>query len=173
MKRVPLLAVILAGQIALAQEPPISMNPDGTYVHDEPFVAEPYRPPSVREHYHDHPIEADEPERNSDTLSLNVPRHVRRGLTASMSVRYRRLEGDAIVRVRLSPGLELLQSNPPAASGPHGELLWFGLEGPMGTLKFKARVDPDVPVGTALLVQVDLYDNSGDTERQTEAIVVR
>lgn len=173
MKRIPLLAAILAGQIALAQAPSSSMNADRTDDHDEPVVAEPYRPPLVREHYHDHPIEADEPERNSDTLSLNVPRHVRRGLTATISVRYRRLEGDVIVRVRLSPGLELQQSNPPAVNGPHGELLWFGLEGPMGTLKFKARVDPGVPVGTALLVQADLYDNSGDTERQTEAIVVR
>jgi hypothetical protein len=141
-----------------------------TYIQHEPAVIE---PDGQLRHYHDHPTTVDESKRGSEPLSLSVPRHVRRGLTASISVRYRRIDGDAIVRLQMSAGLELQRSNPPATRGPDGEYLWFGLAGPTGTLKLKARVHEDVPVGTALLVQVDIYDSNGNTGRETEAIVVR
>jgi hypothetical protein len=57
--------------------------------------------------------------------------------------------------------------------GADGELLWFGLTGPMGNLKIKARIHPEVPIGTALLVHADLIDGFGKVEQQTETIVVR
>jgi hypothetical protein len=162
-------------QVAFGQE----VRPDESLIEDdyfeEPIDPHPQSSNARHPHHHYHPTEADAPEveRNSNSLSLNVPRHARRGLTATMSVRYRKIEGTAVVRVWMSPGLELQQAIPPAVRGPDGELLWFGLQGPMGSLKIKARIDERISAGTALLIHADLYDSDGETERHTETIVVR
>jgi hypothetical protein len=131
--------------------------------------------PDGGEHYHYHPRLSELPpeERNAESLIVGVPRHAKRGLTATLSVRYRKVSGSTIVRMQMSPGLNLEQATPPATRGPENELLWFGLQGPMGNLKVKARIHPDVPAGTALLVHVDLIDSSGRVEQTTETIVVR
>jgi hypothetical protein len=174
MKRL-LLIMMVSCRVAFGQEiEPYDDLSDEAYDLEEPVDVD---PESVRRHrhHHYHPTEADAPqaERNSHSLSLNVPRHARRGLTATMSVRYRKIEGSAIVRVRMSPGLELVQAIPAAVRGPDGELLWFGVRGPMGSLKIKARIDERISAGTALLIHADLYDGYGETEHQTETIVVR
>jgi len=141
----------------------------------ETNYGDPDRDPGSQEHYHYHPTspESEPGDRNADSLTVSVPRHARRGLATTMSLRYRKVSGNAIVRLRMSPGLALEQANPPAARGAEGELLWFGLAGPGGSLKIKARIDANVPIGTALLIQADLIDAQGKTERQTETIVVR
>jgi hypothetical protein len=130
---------------------------------------------SNSEHYHYHPTlaESEPAERNAELLTVTAPRHARRGLATTMSLRFRKVTGNAIVRLHLSPGLAFEQAIPSAERGPDGELLWFGLAGPTGNLKVKARIDADVPIGTALLIHADLIDSQGRTERQTETIVVR
>lgn len=134
-----------------------------------------WRKPAPQGHYHYHPTLPDAPpaERNTELLSLTVPRHARRGLVATLALRYRKVTGEAIIRLQMSRGIRLESSNPAPVRGPDGELLWFGLAGPMGSLKVKARIDPDVPAGTALLIHADLIDGYGKAEQQTETIVVR
>jgi hypothetical protein len=148
-----------------------SFGSDGVYA--EPGWGRPAPPPPG--HYHYHPTLEDAPpaERNVDLLSLTVPRHARRGLVATLALRYRKVAGEAIVRLQMSPGIDLESSNPAPVRGPDGELLWFGLAGPMGSLKVKARINANVPVGTALLIHADLIDGYGKAEQQTETIVVR
>lgn len=172
-----MLAVVLFSHAALAAGTGGAQGwDDDSYhgredVYDEPGWGE----PAPQGHYHFHPTLPDAPpsERNATSLSLTVPRHARRGLVATLALRYRKVNGDAIVRLQLSPGINLESSQPAPVRGPDGELLWFGLAGPMGSLKVKARIAPNLPAGTALLIHADLIDGYGRAEQQTETIVVR
>jgi len=175
--RILVLGIVLASRAALAaelegfeawEEEPVKV-PGAAYV-DPGF-----RPPPPLDHHHYHPTlqEVPKAERNAESLDLSVPLHARRGLTATVSLRYRKVRGEAIVRMSFSPGLQLEYASLPPVQGPEGELLWFGLDGPMGSLKIKARIQSDVPVGTALLIHADLIDGYGNVEQQTETIVVR
>jgi hypothetical protein len=176
MSKVVLLGILLISRVAFAtqlegfeawEEEPVAET-------EAAYVVPDFRPPPP-EHHHYHPTlqEAPPVERNSESLTLSVPLHARRGLSTTLSLRYRKVNGDAIVRVTLSPGLQLEYSTQPPVQGAGGELVWFGLRGPMGSLKIKARIQPDVPIGTALLVHADLIDGQGNVEQQTETIVVR
>jgi hypothetical protein len=176
--RILVLGIVLASQAAWAaelegfeawEEEPVKV-PEAAYV--DPGFQPPPPPP---EHHHYHPTlkEVPKAERNAESLDLSVPLHARRGLTATLSLRYRKVSGEAIVRMSFSPGLQLEHASLPPVQGSDGELLWFGLDGPMGSLKIKARIQPDVPVGTALLIHADLIDGYGNVEQQTETIVVR
>jgi len=181
MRKLLLLAIALVCRSAFAadvegfeawDEEPLS-PPEAAYVDQQFDAPPPPAPPLPHYHYHPTLAESEPVERNAESLSLTVPLHARRGLTATLSVRYRKVRGNAIVRLTFSPGLQLEYSNPAPVQGPDGELLWFGLNGPMGNLKIKARIHQDVPVGTALLVHADLIDGYGKVEQQTETIVVR
>lgn len=173
--RETLLRIASACVVAITAYTPTVYGWDDPYDLPEARYEDPDWRPEPPEHHRHRPMPP-EPvpiERDEESLSVTVPRHARRGLATTLSLRYRKVSGNVIVRLRMSPGLYLEQANPPAARGPDGELLWFGLAGPTGNLKIKARIDPDVPVGTALLIQADLIDGQGKTERQTETIVVR
>lgn len=176
MRKVLLLGIVLVARAAFAthlegfeawEEEPVGQG--------EAAVDPRLNPPPLPQHYHYHPTFEEVPavDRNAESLSLTVPRHARRGLTATLSLRYRKVRGNAIVRLTFSPGLQLEYANPAPVQGPEGELLWFGLGGPMGNLKIKTRIHANVPIGTALLIHADLIDGYGNVEQQTETIVVR
>lgn len=105
-------------------------------------------------------------------LHLEVPLHARPGLTVQISLRYRNLVGPGRVRVKLPDALLPEQAIPDAFVGVDNVLVWGDLRSKNGSLKLKARIDPDAAVGRALLIKAELDDSDGNHRETRETIVL-
>jgi len=100
------------------------------------------------------------PPPTAGSLQLNVPRHVRRGLVAQVSIRYRDLNPPGAVRLLLPPEF-FVESTVPVARVEGPEVIWENLASASGSLKLKVLVRGDAPTGAAPALFAELLDGAG------------
>lgn len=107
------------------------------------------------------------------TLEIAVPKRVRRGMVARVTVRFRGAAAPASVHVLLPPRVALQGAVPEARREADGVLVWENLAGGSASLKLELLIGADVPPGASPPLQAVLFDAVGGRSEATAALVVR
>ncbi|MFQ5666745.1 MAG: hypothetical protein ACE5I7_09975, partial [Candidatus Binatia bacterium] len=107
------------------------------------------------------------------TLFLNAPRTVRRGLTTTITVSYRKLAGTGTVQLTLPPELTVQLTVPAATVGADGQVSWSGLRGPNGSVKARVLVASTAPAGSVLASEALLTAGNDSQTSAAAQITVR
>lgn len=116
----------------------------------------------------------DPPSSETPGLDLSLPRTVKVGLTAKITLRYDGLEGAGILQVALPQGLGVALTIPAAdVVGGDGSVTWTGVVAPKGTVQLRVLVSESAASGSRLPIAASLTGGSGSTQTAAGEITVR